>query len=98
MKHLLQEANSFSEINWACAVTLNPFVGFGKYVFGNNYIPIYLNNAIGLSIFFVWKCAWWGNVENGVGGKQMVFFLLEINKLVKMQSDGKRIHLAFNIN
>ena len=29
-----QEANSFSKINWACAVTLNPFVGFGKCVFG----------------------------------------------------------------
>ena len=34
MKHLMQEANSFSKINWACAVTLNPFVGFGKCVFG----------------------------------------------------------------
>ena len=34
MKHQMQEANSFSNINWACAVTLNPFVGFGKYVFG----------------------------------------------------------------
>ena len=47
MKHLMQEANSFSKINWAYAVTLNPFVGFGKCVFGNDYIPIYLKNAIG---------------------------------------------------
>ena len=97
MQHLMQEADTFSKINWACAVTLNPLVGFGKCVFGNNYIPIYLKNAIGSSIFFVWKCAWWGNAENGEGGKEMVFFLLESNKLVKMHSDGKRIHLAFNI-
>ena len=34
MKHLMQESNSFSKINSACAVTLNPFVGFGKCVFG----------------------------------------------------------------
>ena len=34
IKHLMQEANSFSKINSACAVTLNPFVGFGKCVFG----------------------------------------------------------------
>ena len=46
MKHLMQEANSFSIISWACAVTLNPFVAFGKCVcsrqlytniFGKNY-------------------------------------------------------------
>ena len=36
-------------------------------------------------------------IKNGVGGKEMDFFLLESNKLVKMHSDGKRIHLAFNI-
>ena len=29
--------------------------------------------------------------------KKMEFFLLDGNKLVKMHSDGKRIHLAFNI-
>ena len=34
MKHLMQEATSFSKINWACAVTLNPFVVFGNWVFG----------------------------------------------------------------
>ena len=27
-----------------------------------------------LSIFYVWKCAWCGNAENGVGGKEMDFF------------------------
>ena len=43
----------------------------------DNYIPIYLKNAIDLSIFFVWKCAWWGNTENGVGGKEMELFLLK---------------------
>ena len=32
--HLIQEANSFLKINWACAVTLNLFIGFDKYVFG----------------------------------------------------------------
>ena len=30
----MQEANRFSKINRACPVTLNPFVGFGKCVFG----------------------------------------------------------------
>ena len=34
MKQLMQEVNSFLKINWACAVTLNLFVGFGKCVFG----------------------------------------------------------------
>ena len=34
---------------------------------------------------------------NGVGGKEMDLFLLNGNKLVRMHSDGKRTHLAFNI-
>ena len=98
MKHLMQEANSFSKINWSCAVTLNPFVGFGKCVFGRQlYIPIYLENAIDFSRFFVWKCAWWDDAENGVGGKEIEFSLLNGNKLVKMHSDGKLIHMAINI-
>ena len=63
----------------------------------NNYIQIYLENAIDFSIFFVWKCAWWDNAENGVGGKEIEFSLLNGNKLVKMHSDGKLIHLAINI-
>ena len=96
MKHLMQEANSFSKINWICAVTLNPFVGFGVYLV-DNYVPIYLQNTTDFSIFFVWKCAWWDNAENGVGGKEIEFFLFGGNKLVKMHSDGKLIHLAINI-
>ena len=28
----MQEANSVLKINWACAVTINPFVGFGKCI------------------------------------------------------------------
>ena len=68
MNHLIQEANSFSKINWACAVILNPFVGFGKFAFVDSYRPVYLKKSIDLSIFFVWNCAWWGKAENGVGG------------------------------
>ena len=37
------------------------------------------------------------HAENGVGCKEMKFFLLDSNKLDKMHSDGKRTHLAFNI-
>ena len=37
------------------------------------------------------------SAENGVAGKEMEFFLLDGNKLVKMHSDGNRTHLAFNI-
>ena len=73
MEHLMQEANSFSKINWACVVTLNPFVAFGVYLV-DNCILIYLKKkVIDLSMFFVWKCAWWGNAENGVGGKKWNF-------------------------
>ena len=39
----------------------------------------------------------WDNAEKGVGGKEIEFFLLNGNKLVKMHSDGKLIHLAINI-
>ena len=53
MKHLMQEANSFSKINSACAVTLNPFVGLVSVYLVDNYIQIYLENAIDVSIFFV---------------------------------------------
>ena len=49
------------------------------------------------SIFFVSKCAWRDNAENGVGGKEIEFSLLNGNKLVKMHSDGRLIHLASNI-
>ena len=48
-------------------------------------------------MFFAWKCAWWGNAENGVGGKKMDFFPFERHLMVKMHSDGKLIHLAINI-
>ena len=73
MKHLMQEANSFSKINWACAVTLNPFVVFGNCVFGRQlYTSIFeKKKAFDLSVFFVWKCAWWGKAENGVCGKEI---------------------------
>ena len=97
MKHLMQQANIFSKINWACAVTLNPFVGFGKCAFGRQLYTNIFENAIDFSIFFVWKCAWWDNAENVVGGREIEFSLLNGNKLVKMHSDGKLIHLAINI-
>ena len=51
MKHLLQEANIFSKINWAYAATLSLFVGFGKCVFGQQ---LYTN------IFE--KCYWFTNI------------------------------------
>ena len=98
MNHLIQEANSFLKISWACAVTLNPFVGFGKCVcLVDNYRPVYLKKAIDLPIIFVWKCAWWDKAENGVSGKKLHFFLLNGIKLIKMHSDGKLIYLAINI-
>ena len=37
------------------------------------------------------------SAENGVGGKEIEFFLLNGSKLVKMHSDGKPIHLTINI-
>ena len=85
MNHLIQEANSFSKIDWACAVTLNPFVGFGKCL------------ATDLSIIFVWKYAWWDKAENEVGGKEIHLFRFNGIKLIKMHSDGKLIYLAINI-
>ena len=99
MNHLIQEANSFSKIIWACAVTLNPFVGFGECVLVDNYRPVYLKKkkAIDLSIGFIWKCTWWDKAGNGVSGEEVQFFLFNGIKLVKMHSDGKLIHLAINI-
>ena len=97
MKHLMQKANIFSKINWACAVTLNLFVGFSKCVFGRQLYTNIFEKKLLIIIFFVWKCAWWGNAENGVGGKEMEFFLLNGIKLVKMHSDSTLIHLAINI-
>ena len=47
--------------------------------------------------YFSFESAWWANAEKGVGGKEIEFFLLNDNKLVKMHSDGKLIHLAINI-
>ena len=44
--------------------------------------------TIDLSIFFVWKCTWWDKAENGVGGKEIQFFLFNGIKLVKKHSDG----------
>ena len=71
MKHLMQEANSFSKINWACAITLNPSVGFGKCVVGRQlYTNIFEKKLLTYQYFFVWKCAWWGNAENVVGVKK----------------------------
>ena len=101
MKQLMQEANSFSKINWACAFTLNIwFYDFVSVYLVDNYIPMYFYLFI-IIIWniIVWKCAWWCNAENGVGGKEMEFFLLNGIKLVKMHSDGKLtcIYLAINI-
>ena len=62
MKRLMQEANSFSKINRACAVTLNPFVGFGKCVFGQQlYTNIFgkcyrLFNIFRLKMCMVRQC------------------------------------------
>ena len=84
----MQEANSFccffSKINWACAVTLNPFVGFGRQLYTNIF-----ENGYWLINIFVRRCAWWGNAENGVGGKEMEFFLLngiKWSKCILMES------------
>ena len=66
------------------------------YLF-DNYFPVYLEKAIDLSIFFIGKCVWWGKAENGIGGEEMEFFILNAIKLVKMHSDGKLIVLAINI-
>ena len=51
MNHLMQEANSFSKINWACAVTLNPFVGFGKCVFGRQLQTSIFENLLTYQYF-----------------------------------------------
>ena len=92
MKHLMQEANSFfknqlsmrSHTKSICRIWLSVYLV-------DNYIPIHLKKAIDLSIFSVRKCAWRGNAENGVGGKEMDFFLSNGIKLIKMHSDGKLI-------
>ena len=42
-------------------------------------------------------CYYEGDAENGVGGKEMEFFLLNGIKLVKVHFDGKLIHFAINI-
>ena len=61
-------------------------------------IELYIwKKAIDLSIFFVWKCAWWGDAENGVDGKEIQIFHFNGIKLVKMHSDGKLIYLAINM-
>ena len=64
----------------------------------DTFIPVYLKKKklLPCQYFFVWKCAWWGKAENGVGGKEMEFFLLNGIKLVKMHSAGKLIYLAIN--
>ena len=63
-----------------------------------NYIPIYLENAVDFSIIFRLKvCMVRQCLKNGVGGKEIEFPFLKGNKLVKMHSDGKLIHLAINI-
>ena len=74
MKHLIQEANSFSKINWACAVTLNPFVDFSKCVFGRQLVTDQYIWKLKYQYFFVWKGAWWDKAENGVGGKKNTIF------------------------
>ena len=48
-------------------------------------------------MFFIWKCAWWGNAENRPDGNEMECFLLNGIKLVKMHSVGKLIQLAISI-
>ena len=35
------------------------------------YRPVYFKKATDFPIFFIWKCAWWGNAENGVDGKEI---------------------------
>ena len=94
----MQEANSFSKINWACAVTLNLFVGFGKCVFGQQlYTNIFEKSYLIINIFclkvcMVRQCWKW------VGGKEMEFFLLNGIKLVKMHSDSLYIWLSIYTN
>ena len=64
----------------------------------DNCLLIYLKEAIDpFFFFFFFVCAWLGNAENGTGGKEIEFFLLNGLKLVKVHSDGKLIHLAINI-
>ena len=59
-------SHSFSKINWACAVTLIPFVGFGKCVFGRQlYTNIFgkcywLFNIFRLKVCMVRQCWKWG--------------------------------------
>ena len=98
MNHLIQEANSFSKINWTCAVTLNPFVGFGKFVFGRKLQTGIFEKSYWLINNFRLMCAWWDKAENGMGGNEIhFFFLFNGTKLVKMHFDGKLIYLAINI-
>ena len=95
----MQEANIFFENQLSMRSHTKSVCSIWYVCIWSTIIYQYIwKKAIDLSIFFfVWKCAWWGNAENGVGGKEMEYFLLNDIKLVKMHSDGKLIHLAFNI-
>ena len=50
-----------------------------------------------LGYLFFWKCAWRGNAEHGVDGKEIQFFMFNGIRLVRMRSDGKLIYLAISI-
>ena len=98
MKHLMQEANRFSKLNWACAVTLIPFVRFGKCVFGRQlYTNIFERMLLTYQCFSFESVYGEAMLKMGWVVKKWIFFLLNGNKLVKMQSDDKLIHLAINI-
>ena len=98
MKHLMQEGNSFSKINWECAVTLNPFVGFGKCVFGWQFdTNIFEKKLLTYQYFRFESVHGETMLKMGWVVKKWNFFLLNGIKSVKMHSDCKLIHLAINI-
>ena len=43
-------------------------------------VPVYLQKAVDLPLEIVWKCAWWDRTEDGAGGKEVGFLLVEYIK------------------
>ena len=40
-------------------------------------VPVYVKKTVDLPLETVWKCAWWDQAEDGVGGKEISFLLFE---------------------
>ena len=89
---LCNKSKFLSKIYSSCAVTLDPFVSIVKCLCGRQSCTRILEKTVDLPLEIIWKSAWWGRAEDGVGGKKSGFSFLNALISTKLHSYSKPIY------